>query len=382
MQPRRTGPVSIPSSALRRLRDDRLAAVADKITNGERLGARAAQACLETHDLAGLGSLALAVRSALYGTRAFYVANLHLNYTNVCGNRCAFCAFHRDAGAPDAYTLTPEEAARTVRESPVPGLCEVHVVGGCHPELPFEYYTALLRALKAQRPGLGLKAFTAVEVQHMADRAGLTVAQCLRELKAAGLSAMPGGGAEIFSLRLHRDLFPSKIDGDRWLSIHGEAHALGIRSNATMLFGPRETVQERARHLLRLRDQQDRTGGFQAFIALPFHPENTPMAHLPGPSGVEILKTIATARLVLDNVPHIKAYWVMLGLKLTQVALSFGADDLEGTIVRERIAHQAGARTAPGLSLEELAHLVREAGFEPVRRDTYHREVAEAEEAA
>jgi aminodeoxyfutalosine synthase len=377
----KTAPIPIKTGARRRLRDRRLLTVAEKISKGERLDAEAALACLDTNDLSGLGCLAHAVRVNLYGNRAFYVLNLHLNYTNICQNRCAFCAFYRDMDAPDAYIVSAEEAARRVREYPLEGLSEVHVVGGCHPDLPFDYYTSLISAIRSARPGIGIKAFTAVEVSHMAERSGMSVTRCLEGLKEAGLSAMPGGGAEIFSQRLHRELFPSKIEGRRWLEIHGEAHRMGIRSNATMLFGHREGLDEIVAHLMLLREQQDRTGGFQAFIPLPFHPGNTALSSLPGPTGVEILKIIATSRLVLDNIPHIKAYWVMLGLKLTQTALFFGADDLEGTIGKENIAHQAGADTAAGLSMDELNAMIKEAGFLPALRNTHHQVLSDCGEA-
>jgi aminodeoxyfutalosine synthase len=248
-------------------------------------------------------------------------------------------------------------------------------VGGCHPHLEMGYYRELLMALCGTKPGLKLKAFTAVEIDHIAVKAGTSSLECLKQLKADGLSAMPGGGAEVFSERIRESLFPRKISADRWLEIHGEAHSLGIGTNATLLFGHMETLEERIEHLLRLRRQQDSTKGFRAFIALPFHPENTPLAHLPGPTGVDILKTIATARLILDNFSHIKAYWVMLGLKLTQAALHFGADDLEGTIVKERIAHQAGAATVPGLTRNRLVEMIKEAGLVPVQRDTFHQPI-------
>ena len=346
--------------------------VGRKITRGERLGHEDGLACLQTTDLCGLGQLALAVKKARHGNRAFFIANHHLNYTNVCENRCRFCAFHRPLGSTDGYAMTPEEAARRIAESPVPDLHEVHLVGGCHPDLDLSYYLDLLRAIARARPGVKLKAFTAVEIAHMAKKTGLSSQECLSRLKEAGLVAMPGGGAEVFSDRLREKLFPHKIGAREWLAIHATAHRLGIRTNATLLFGHLETLAERVEHLIRLREQQDESGGFQAFIALPFHPANTPLKDLPSPTGVDILKTIATSRLLLDNIPHIKAYWVMLGPKLTQTALHFGADDLEGTIVHERIAHEAGALTEAGLTVPQLVDLIREAGCEPVERDTFH----------
>jgi len=367
----------LPDVVLERITDPAIQAVGEKLINDERLAPEDGLACFNTRDLIGLGQIASAVKQSRYGDKAFFISNQHLNYTNVCENKCRFCAFHRSPDAEDAYTYTPNEAAELIARSPVVDLREIHLVGGCHPLLALDYYTELLKALIQAKPSLKLKAFTAVEIDHMASREGITALECLKQLKKAGLSAMPGGGAEVFSERVREALFPNKIPADRWLEIHGKAHSLGIGTNATLLFGHMETLEERVNHLFRLRDQQDLTEGFKAFIALPFHPENTPLAHLPGPTGVDILKTIAAARLILDNFAHIKAYWVMLGLKLTQTALHFGADDLEGTIVKERIAHQAGAATAPGLTRKRLVEMIEEAGLKPEQRDTFHRPIQE-----
>ncbi len=353
--------------------DPRLTRIEEKIRTLQRLNLDDGLACLATADLSGLGALAFGRRQAAFGLQAFYIVNHHLNYTNVCENGCRFCAFHRSPGAPGGYVLSPEEAAARIAESPMEGLKEVHIVGGCDPDIPFDYYPRLLKAVKAARPGIRLKAFTAVEIWHMAQSSGLTPREVLSRLKEAGLDAMPGGGAEVFSERVRKQLFPKKIDAPTWLKIHATAHALGIPTNATLLFGHLETPRERVAHLLALRDQQDRSKGFNAFIPLPFHPANTGLSSLPGPTGVEILKTLAAARLLLDNIPHLKAYWVMLGLNLAQAALHFGADDLEGTLVCEHIAHQAGARTEQGLTRSRLEDLIRDAGFIPVERDTFHR---------
>jgi aminodeoxyfutalosine synthase len=342
---------------------------------GQRLDFADGMTCLGTPDLLGLGSLASVARRKRFGNRAFYVVNHHLNYTNICINGCKFCAFHRLQGAADGYLLSPDEAAARIADSGMEGLKEVHLVGAINPNTDFSYYVNLLRALKAVSSDLRLKAFTAVEIYHISRLAGLSWAECLAALQEAGLSALPGGGAEVFSERVRQQLFPSKIDAETWLAIHGTAHALGIGSNATLLFGHIETPAERVQHLVRLREQQDQTEGFKAFIPLVFHAPNTSLAHLPGPTGVDILKTIATARLMLDNIPHIKAYWVMLGLKLAQIALHFGADDLEGTIVQEKITHEAGAETAVGLHRSDLEDLIRDAGFQPVERDTFHQAI-------
>ncbi len=357
--------------------DSGLKRVAKKLEQGLRLNLEDGLSCLGTPDLVGLGRLALAKRKDMHGMKASFIRNFHLNYTNVCANQCTFCAFHRPQEAPDSFLIEPGEAARRILSSPVEPLREVHVVGGCHPGLDLGYYLGLLKSLKQARAGVNVKAFTAVEVDHMAAKAGISARECLIELKEAGLDALPGGGAEVFSARLRQLLFPRKPDARRWLQIHGEAHSLGIPTNATLLFGHLETPQELVEHLLRLREQQDGTGGFQAFIPLPFQARNTPLAHLGGPSGVEILKVIATSRLILDNFPSIKAYWVMLGTRLSQVALHFGADDLEGTIVHEQIAHEAGAETARGLTVEQLRGLIEEAGFQAVERDSFHRPLVE-----
>jgi aminodeoxyfutalosine synthase len=370
-------PISIflPDIVLDGITDPAIRTVGRKLIKHERLEPKDGLACFNTTDLIGLGQIASAVKQSRYGNKAFFISNHHLNYTNVCENRCRFCAFHRAPDSKDAYTYSPEEAAELIARSPVADLREIHLVGGCHPHLEFDYYTALLKALIRAKPDLKLKAFTAVEIDHMASKAGISSLDCLKRLKDAGLSAMPGGGAEVFSERVREALFPNKISADRWLEIHGEAHGLGIGTNATLLFGHMESLEERVTHLFRLREQQDISKGFKAFIALPFHPKNTPLDHLPGPTGVDILKTIATARLMLDNIDHIKAYWVMLGPKLTQTALHFGADDLEGTIVKERIAHQAGAATAIGLTRKRLVELIEEAGLVPEQRDTFHKPI-------
>lgn len=353
--------------------DEGLAEVEGKVRLGQRLDFQDGLRCLATSDLTGLGKLASAKRHSIHAKRATYIRNTHLNYTNVCENRCRFCAFHRTKGSGEGFVLSPQEAAEIVRESPVEPLREVHLVGGCHPDLDLDYYLELLRALKRAKPEARLKAFTAVEVKHISIKARLSVEECLLRFKEAGLDALAGGGAEVFSQRVREMLFPRKPDADTWLAVHGQAHRLGIPTNATLLFGHIESPAERVQHLLRLRQQQDLTGGFQAFIPLPFQARKTELSHLGGPSAVEILKLMATSRLILDNFPSIKAYWIMLGTKLTQVALHFGADDLEGTIVNERIAHEAGASSARGLTVEELRAMILEAGFEPVERDTFHR---------
>ncbi len=372
--PQTLPPLEIPPGLVS---DPALEPVAAKLAAGQRLDRDDGLALMTSRDLIGLGALADAARRAKNGDQAFYVVNRHLNYSNVCVNRCAFCAFWRGPQAEDAYTLSPAQAAAQAAEEPELGIDEFHIVGSCHPDLPLDYYLELLRAVKKARPRAALKAFTPVEIDHFARLSGLPVRQVLGLLQEAGLEAMPGGGAEIFAPKPRAKLCPRKISGQRWLEICGQAHGLGIPTNATMLYGHIENAAERVDHLLALREQQDRSGGFNAFIPLAFHPQNTVLDELEPTTALDDLRVIATARLILDNFPHIKAYWVMLGEKLAQVALSFGADDLDGTIVEERITHSAGATSAKGLSERRLRSMIQAAGFTPVRRDCFYHPVEE-----
>jgi aminodeoxyfutalosine synthase len=353
-----------------------LAAVTSKLERGERLSFEDGVRLYREADLLELGALANRAREARHGRRATYVRNLHLNYSNLCVLGCDFCAFSRTRGQPGAYERTLDEAWRFAEAASRDGIREIHIVGGCHPDHPFRFYTDLLRGLKARHPGVHLKAFTAVEIDHFCSRTGRPAEAVLAELRAAGLDSLPGGGAEIFAERVRRRLCPRKPDAARWLAIHRAAHRLGIPSTATMLYGHIETVEERVDHLLRLRALQDETGGFTAFVPLAFHPGHTRLAGLPAPTGQDDLRAIAAARLLLDNIGHVKAYWVTLGLKLAPVALHFGADDLDGTVGEERIAHGAGAESPSGLPAEELARLIREAGREPVERDAVYNNAA------
>ncbi|MFH2128380.1 MAG: aminofutalosine synthase MqnE [Pseudomonadota bacterium] len=353
--------------------DPALRPVAAKLAQGDRLDAEDGLALMTSKDLLGLGALAHAARLAKNGPYTYYVLNRQINYSNVCGNRCTFCAFWREQGGEGAYLLSPQEAASVAAEHPEMDLVELHVVGSCHPQLGLDYYCELLAALAVARPRATLKAFTPVEIEHFARKEGISTIEVFQRLMAAGLKAMPGGGAEVFSPRVRAELCPSKTSGKRWLAISGQAHALGLPTNATMLYGHIETPAERVEHLLALREQQDLSGGFSAFIPLAFHPENTGLGELARTTGLDDLRVVAASRLLLDNFPHIKAYWVMLGPKLAQVALNFGADDLDGTIVEERITHTAGATTAKGMTEEELRHLITSAGFTPVRRDSFYR---------
>jgi aminodeoxyfutalosine synthase len=369
-------PLDIPASLVS---DPALGPVAEKLRQGLRLDAADGLALMRSQDLLGLGALAHAARLAKNGRQAFYVLNRHLNYSNICLNKCSFCAFWREEGQERAFLLSPEQAAAKAAELPQLTVDEFHIVGSCHPSLDLAYYLDLLRAVAAARPLATLKAFTPVEIDHLAKVSGLAVPELLGRLQAAGLAAMPGGGAEVFSPRVREKLCPKKISGERWLEVSAAAHALGIPTNATMLYGHIETAEERVEHLLALRDQQDLSGGFSAFIPLAFHPANTGLDDLAITTGLDDLRVIAASRLLLDNFPHIKAYWVMLGPKLAQVALNFGADDLDGTIVEERITHMAGATTAQGLTEAELRRMIKAAGFAPVRRDSFYNHLPSAQ---
>ncbi|SHE77328.1 aminodeoxyfutalosine synthase [Desulfacinum infernum DSM 9756] len=362
----------LPPSVYERLG---LARVREKVLAGERLNLEEGLRLLDCPDLLAVGALAHHVRTRLHGPTTYYVVNQHINYSNVCVNGCRFCAFARERGRPGAFELSVEEILQKVRERLHDPITEIHIVGGCHPDLRLETFERLLREIRRIRPGVRLKAFTAVEIDHFARLEGISTRAVLQRLQAAGLDMLPGGGAEVFSPRIRRLLCPDKLSGDGWLRVVREAHELGIKTNATMLFGHKETLEERLEHLDALRRLQDETDGFVCFIPLPFQPHNTKVEDARGTTGVEELRTIAVSRLMLDNIPHIKAYWVMLTVKLAQVALHFGADDLDGTVVEEKIGHMAGAESEQALTRTELERLIREAGFEPVERDCFFEKV-------
>ena len=346
---------------------------------GERLSAADGLTLFQSPHLAAVGALANHVREARWGDLTFFNRNVHVNATNVCEASCIFCSFSRlKTGDKGAYTMALDEAVGRVRALRDELITEVHIVNGLNPDLPWEYYLDLLRGIKAERPDLHIKAFTAVEIHYFAEKYGMTYEQVLRALIDAGLGSLPGGGAEIFHPRARKKLCHDKVDADGWLEVHRVAHRLGLRSNATMLFGSIETLEERVDHLLRLRGLQDETGGFQTFIPLRFHHENNRLQRLKEPTGYDSLRTYAVSRLMLDNFDHVKAYWVMLGLPIAQVALSFGVDDLDGTVREERIYHMAGARTPQEMTRADLVQLIRHAGRVPVERDTLYNIVAEA----
>ena len=358
------------------IEDKRLEAIAAKVMAGERLTFDDGVALYRSNDLLAVGWLANHVREHKNGNVCYFNINRHINPTNVCVAHCRLCAFGRDPDAPGAYTYAVEEAVERAAGGYSEAVTEFHIVGGLHPTLPFDYYLDLLRALKQRFPAVHLKAFTMVEVAYLAKIAKLSTRDTLLKLKEAGLDSHPGGGAEIFHPRVRKVICDHKISGEMWLRIARTAHELGLHSNATMLYGHIETDEERVDHLLKLRALQDETRGFSCFIPLAFHPANTALSHLPPTTGMTDLKNIAASRLLLDNFPHIKAYWIMLTPPIAQVALRFGADDLDGTVVEEKIYHDAGAQTPQSLRRSQLLQLIREAGREPVERDTLYRPVS------
>jgi len=350
-----------------------LAPIARKLEAGERLTLEDGVRLFECPDTLALGWLANREREKRHGDQTFYNHNIKLEATNVCVANCLFCSFARlMPGDTDAYTLTLEQVLQKLRVRAHEPITEVHIVNGLHPDLPFEYYTQLLRGLKAIKPGIHLKCFTAVEIAFFADLYKMTDEQVLRELMAAGLDSLPGGGAEVFAERVRRKICADKCGSDRYLAIHRTAHALGMRSNVTMLYGHIETYEERIDHMLRCRALQDETGGFQAFIPLAFHPDNNQMHKLPAPPASETLRVHAVARLMLDNIPHIKAFWIATGVEVAQTALWFGADDLDGTVQEEKVYHMAGARTPQAMTPREIQRIIRAAGRSPVERDTLY----------
>src|SRR5687767_5181452 len=356
-----------------RLRAAGLTDVDEKLRLSQRLELEDGVRLFEAPDLLAVGALANREREKRHGARTFYNYNLRLEPTNVCEASCLFCSFARlKEGSPGAYTMSLEEAWQKLRDRGDQPLTEIHIVNGLHPGLPFSYYQELLAGFKRIKPGVHLKGFTAVEIAFFADTFGMTDEQVLVELRQAGLDSLPGGGAEVFAERVRRKICSDKADADRWLSIHRTAHRLGMRSNVTMLYGHIETLEERVDHMLRARALQDETGGFQAFIPLAFHPDNNQMRKLPAPTASDTLRVHAVSRLVLDNIPHVKAFWIATGVELAQTALWFGVDDLDGTVQEEKIYHMAGSRTPEALTTRDIERIIRAAGRTPVERDTFY----------
>jgi aminodeoxyfutalosine synthase len=353
--------------------DTRLADIAAKLDDGTPLSFDDGVWLYRVPDLCTLGALANRVRERMHGDRTYFNVNFHINATNVCHADCKFCSFARlEPGMPQAYTMSLAEIRDKLVARRDQLVTEIHIVNGLHPDLPWEYYTDTLRVLKAERPDIHLKAYTAVEIHYFAEKYGMTYEAVLRALIEAGLGSLPGGGAEIFADRVRRKICRDKADARQWLEVHRTAHRLGLRTNCTMLYGTVETLEERIEHMLALRELQAETGGFQTFIPLAFHNEHNDFRKLPEPTGVDDLRTYAVGRLMLHNIPHIKAYWVMIGVKTAQIALSFGVDDLDGTVQEEKIYHMAGADTPMALARAELVRLIREAGRVAVERDTLY----------
>lgn len=354
-----------------------LGTILEKVKSAERLSREDGILLYKQPDILAVGALADRVRHRLHHNKAYFIRNQHINYSNVCTNSCRFCAFGRKEGEPGAYRMSLEQVRAKILERLGDPITEVHIVGGCDPDLPWGYYLDMLALIKELRPDVHVQAFTCVEVAHFAERFGLSVGDVLAQLRAAGLGSIPGGGAEVFSRRIRTELCPTKLGPKGWLEVAATAHRMGIRSNATMLYGHLETAEERVDHLMALREAQDETGGFLTFIPLAFHSDNTRLPGLPPTTGFDDLKAIAVARLMLDNIEHIKSFWIMVGTKIAQLSLRFGADDIDGTVTEEKITHMAGARTSESLSVEELLHLIRDAGLHPVERDTLYNVIRE-----
>jgi aminodeoxyfutalosine synthase len=361
------------SDVLKRLAAAGVADIADKVEAGLRLTLDDGVRLFECPDLLAIGWLANRERERRHGARTYYNFNIRLEATNVCVASCLFCSFARlRPGDPGSYTMSLEQLWDKLRARAHQPLTEVHVVNGLHPELPFDYYLEMLRGFKRIRPNVHLKCFTAVEIAFFADLYGRTDEQVLRELMEAGLDSLPGGGAEVFAERVRRKICHDKCGADRYLEIHRLAHMLGMRSNITMLYGHIETAAERVDHMMRVRALQDETGALQAFIPLAFHPDNNQMRKLPAPTAADTLRVLAVSRLMLENVPHVKAFWIATGVEVAQVALWFGVDDLDGTVQEEKIYHMAGSRTPEAMSTSQIRRLIRAAGREPVERDTLY----------
>ena len=346
-----------------------------KVRTGARISDDEALALFQSNDLLAVGELAALANRRQNGDRVYFNVNRHINYTNICVNRCIFCAFCKEEGDAGGYTLALNDVLAKAAEASACGATEIHMVGGLHPDLPFDFYLEMLAAIKADNPALHIKAFTAVEIDYFARITGQSVEAVIDELKKAGLDSLPGGGAEIFAEEVREQICPEKISGERWLEVTEKVHRAGLKSNATMLFGHLESYEDRIDHLSRLRRLQDRTGGFQSFIPLAFQPDNTRVPGAKGVGGVDALKTLAISRVYLDNFRHVKAYWIMLGLKIAQVALTFGVNDLDGTVIEEKIGHDAGADSPQAMSKEQIVDLIRKAGRVPVERDTLYHEL-------
>lgn len=363
------------------MKDKAIEAAREKAERGERLSLTDALALYEDNDLLFLAECARRAKERKSGRSVFYNVNRHINLTNICTSGCPLCAFQCQEGDARGFVLEKEDIAKILdKAKQVRGLGEIHIVSALHPAKDFTYYLDVVKQVKAALPDVDIKAFTPVEIVHFSQLTGKSVREVLTILKAAGLSSLPGGGAEILNDRVRQEICPKKATAAEWIETIKTAHRLGIRTNCTMMYGHIETIEERLQHLITLRDIQDETGGFQAFVSFPFHPANTRLSHLKRVGSWEDMKMMALSRLILDNIDHIKAFWIMLTMPVAQLALGFGADDLDGTIGEEKIIHAAGAKTNAGISRSRLRQLIREAGFEPVERDTFYHPAAVTDE--
>ena len=363
------------------IEDRRLKPILEKVQASERLSFEDSVTMFRSPDLLALGYMANLVRERMHGDVTYFNVNRHINPTDVCVASCRLCAFGKKAKDPHAYTMSLEQVWEVAGKGYAEAVTEFHIVGGLHPELSLDWFCQMIRGLKDRYPDVHLKAFTMVEVAYLAKRSKISIRETLERLKDAGVDSLPGGGAEIFSERVRRIICDHKIDGEEWLETARTAHSIGLKSNCTMLYGHLETAEDLSDHLVRLRSLQDETKGFVTFIPLAFHPANTALKHLPKTTGFNDLKQIAVSRLMLDNIPHIKAYWIMMTPSIAQIAQRFGANDIDGTVVEEKIYHDAGATTAQHLRRQDLLRLIRDAGREPVERDTAYRPVARTESA-
>lgn len=355
--------------------DTRMAEIADKVHNGERLSKEDGVYLYESDDLLTIGQLANEVNLRMNGKKVYFIENMSLYFTNVCEAHCAFCHFRRDEGEEGSYTVTPEDMFSFIDEHAHPEVREFHITGGHNPHVPFEYYVNYVRALKERYPNVTVKAHTAAEIEFYSRISGLSYKEVLEQFIEAGLDTLTGGGAEILSERYRKKMGVGKATSEQWLEVQRVAHKLGLRTHATMLYGSIETLEERIDHMIQLRELQDETGGFMVFIPNSVQPANVKASLKRYVSAWDELKTIAISRLMLDNVQHIKAYFINMGTKITQIALTFGASDVHGTIVNERISHAAGALSPEGMTREELVYLIKGANRVPVERDTFYNEI-------
>ena len=364
-----------------RIEDKRLGPILSKVERKERLSFDDGVTLYRSSDLLALGYMANLVRERKHSNITYFNVNRHINPTDVCVASCRLCAFGKKAKDPNSYSLSMEQIWDMAGQGYAEAVTEFHIVGGLHPELTLDWFCEMIAGLKERYPGVHLKAFTMVEIAYFAKRARISIRETLERLRDAGVDSMPGGGAEVFSERVRRIICDHKIDGNEWLEAARTAHQIGLKSNCTMLYGHLETAEDRADHLVRLREVQDETGGFVTFIPLAFHPANTALSHLSTTSGFNDLKQIAVSRLMLDNIPHVKAYWIMMTPAVAQIAQRFGANDIDGTVIEEKIYHDAGATTSQHLRRQDLLDLIRKAGREPSERDTSYRPVTRTETA-